>query len=208
MKSNYPVPTSNPRSRTRSERVKVRSRTVLSEQWATLERVSFDYRRADGRWQMQQREIYHRGHGAAILLYNLEKRSIVLIRQFRFPVWTLGEAGFLLEVPAGIIEQGNPEATIQRETQQETGFLIGTPQFLFRAYATPGSVTEQLYYYTAEYDTNRRSGTGGGLEDEGEDIEVLEVSMEEAIDWVGCGRIVDAKTIILLQHAQLHIFSA
>lgn len=187
-------------------RIRVKRREVLSNQWARLEDVTFDYLRSDGQWQVQRREIYHRGHGAAILLYNVENESIVLIKQFRFPAWVEDGDGFLLEVPAGIIEKDNPEETIRAETSQETGFLIGKPEFLFKAYATPGSVTEQLFYFTAPYDSNRRDGSGGGLEEEGEDIEVLEVKFSDAVEWIRTGKIIDAKTIILIQHAQLTIF--
>lgn len=184
----------------------MQSRNVLSAGWATLEEVVFDYRRNDGRWQQQQREIFHRGHGAAILLYNRNKGTIVLTRQFRFPAWTLGGDGLLYEVPAGMIEEGDAEATIRAETQQETGFLIGPPEFLFRAYASPGSMTEQLFYFAAAYDDGKRSGIGGGLEEEGEDIEVVEVELEEAVKWIASGEIMDAKSIVLIQYAQLHIF--
>ena len=189
-----------------ASRIQVKKRDVLSDQWARLEDVTFDYLRSDGQWQTQKREIYHRGHGAAILLYNVENETIVLIRQFRFPAWVEDGYGFLLEVPAGIIEKDNPEETIQAETSQETGFLIGKPEFLFKAYATPGSVTEQLFYFTAPYDSDQRAGVGGGLEEEGEDIEVLEVKLSEAVDWIRNGKIIDAKTIILIQYAQLNIF--
>lgn len=195
-----------PVDRADSERIKVRSRDLLSAQWARLESVLFDYLRSDGVWQSQRREIYHRGHGAAILLYNLQRRSIVLTRQFRYPAWTLGGDGFLLEVPAGIIEGDNPEETIRAETEQETGFVIGEPEYLFKAFATPGSVTEQLHYFAAPYDLNQRSGDGGGVEAEGEDIEVVEVSLAEAVSWIREGKIEDAKTIILIQHAQLQVF--
>jgi len=184
----------------------VHQREVLSDQWARLESVEFDYQRSDGEWQRQTREIYHRGHGAAILLYNLASNEIMLTRQFRFPAWSLGGDGFLLEVPAGIIEGDDPEQTIRAETEQETGFLIGDPEFLFKAYATPGSVTEQLHYYAAPFDIDQRSGAGGGLEEEGEDIEVVVVSLQQAAQWVIQGKIEDAKTIILIQYAQLHIF--
>ncbi len=192
--------------RTQSERIHVQNRTLLSDQWARLESVEFDYQRTDGEWQRQRREIYHRGHGAAILLYDLASNKIVLTRQFRFPAWTQGGDGFLVEAPAGIIEGDNPEQTIQAETQQETGFVIGKPQFLFKAYATPGSVTEQLHYYAAPFDYDNRSGEGGGLEEEGEDIEVVVVDLDQAADWITQGKIVDAKTIILIQYAQLHVF--
>lgn len=206
MKKISPPAESDSRSRISSERVRVHSRSVLSDEWATLEHVHFDHQRRDGCWQEQHREIYHRGHGAAILLYNRDRRSIVLTRQFRFPAWTLGGDGLLLEVPAGIIDAGDAEATIRAETEQETGFVIGPPEFLFRAYATPGSVTEQLFYFAAQYDDKRRSGEGGGLKEEGEDIEVLEVDLDQALNWVVTGEIMDAKTIILVQYAQLHIF--
>lgn len=187
-------------------RVRDVSSHVLSDQWARLEQVQFDYRRRDGQWQTQQREVYHRGHGAGILLYNLELRTIVLTRQFRYPAFSQGNNGFLLEVPAGIVENNNPAATIRSETQQETGFLIDEPRFLFKAFVSPGSVTEQLYYYSAEYQRDLRDGDGGGLADEGEDIEVLEVKLETAVEWIAEGRIVDAKTIILVQYAQLSVF--
>ncbi|MFK7855927.1 MAG: NUDIX domain-containing protein [Granulosicoccus sp.] len=195
-----------PLERADSERIKVRERSLLSNNWARLEQVSFDYLRSDGSWQAQTREIYHRGHGAAILLYNLQLGTIVLTRQFRYPAWTIGDEGFLLEVPAGIVEQDNPVATVVAETEQETGFLIGQPEFLFKAFVSPGSVTEQLFYYAAPYDKQQRSGPGGGLPEEGEDIEVLEVSLQQAVDWIAEGKIVDAKTIILIQHAQIHVF--
>ena len=182
------------------------TRKLLSDSWARLEQVNFDYKRSDGSWQHQQREIYHRGHGAAVLLYNLGLGQMILTRQLRFPAWDCGDEGFLLEVPAGIIESENPEQTIRKETEEETGFIIEQPRFLFRAFASPGSVTEQLYYYCAEYASDRRVGHGGGLAEEGEDIEVLEVDIEQAVHWIDQGLIVDAKTIILIQYAQLHIF--
>lgn len=190
-----------------SERVRVIERTQLSDRWARLEQVRFDYRRSDGIWQEQQREIYHRGHGAAVLLYNLALGKLVLTRQFRFPTWDCDDDGFMLEVPAGIIESNNPEETIRKETEEETGFIIDKPRFLFRAYASPGSITEQLHYFCASYEPSMRSGQGGGLAEEGEDIEVLEVSLMQAVAWIEQGRIIDAKTIMLIQYAQLHVFT-
>lgn len=199
--------TTNSGDSTKTDRINVKHSELLSNQWAKLEDVEFDYLRSNGVWQTQRREIYHRGHGAAILLYNLDTQSIVLTKQFRFPAWVIDGDGFLLEVPAGIIEADNPYATIREETEQETGFLIGNPTLLFKAFASPGSVTEQLYYFTAPYDNARRSGIGGGLEEEGEDIEVLEIDFAQAVELIRRGKIVDAKTIILIQYAQLHIFS-
>lgn len=199
--------TVNQKDVVQTDRINVKGRVLLSDHWAKLEDVEFDYLRSNGAWQTQRREIYHRGHGAAILLYNLSRQSIVLTKQFRFPAWAIDGDGFLLEVPAGVIEGDDPYATILEETEQETGFLIGAPSLLFKAYASPGSVTEQLYYFTAPYDPASRSGIGGGLEEEGEDIEVVEMKFEDAVESIREGKIVDAKTIILIQHAQLHIFN-
>lgn len=193
--------------RTQSPRIRVNTRTPLSDGWAYLEKVVFDYHRSDGDWQTQQREIYHRGHGAAVLLYNLDTSTIVLTRQFRFPAWDEGDEGFLIEVPAGIVEHNNPEETVRAETEEETGFVIDKPTFLFRAYASPGSITEQLHYFSAPYHLHDRKNQGGGNPGEGEDIEVLEVDIDEAIAWIQQGKIVDAKSIILIQYAQLNIFS-
>lgn len=193
-------------SRSESERIKVLDRQVLSHEWARLERVTFNYLRSEDTWQCQTREIYHRGHGSAVLLFNLSQRTVVLTRQFRFPAWEMGGDGFLLEVPAGIIESDNPAATIVKEVAEETGFIIDRPKFLFKAYATPGSVTEQLHYFCAPYEPSNRIGKGGGMAQEGEDIEVLEVDIDEAVSWISDGIIIDAKTIILLQHAMLSCF--
>ncbi|MBX2882607.1 MAG: NUDIX domain-containing protein [Granulosicoccus sp.] len=191
-----------------TERIRVLRRQLLSDEWARLEQVKFDYLRSDGTWQTQQREIYHRGHGAAILLYNLNLSTIVLTRQFRFPAWEIDGQGFLLEVPAGIIEGQNAMETACLEAEQETGFVVRNAQFLYQAFATPGSVTEQLSYFAAAYDPENRTGEGGGVHDEGEDIEVLEVPVEKALRWVADGTIRDAKTIILLQYAQINIFNS
>lgn len=190
-----------------SDRIIISSRKTLSRQWTHLESVDLKYKRRDGQWQSQRREIYHRDHGAAVLLYNIALRTIVLIRQFRFPVWDSEEEGFIIEVPAGLVETGDPEATIRNEVLEETGFIIDKPQLLFRAYSTPGAVTEQVHYFCASYSADQRIGTGGGAPDEGEDIEVLEVSFEKAADWMSSGKIIDAKTIMLIQYAQMHIFN-
>lgn len=192
-------------------------RATLSSAWATLTRVDFEYRRHDGRLDPQRREVYHRGHGAAVLLYHRERRSVLLVRQFRLPAWEIesehgayhvpsashADAGFMLEVPAGILEHDSPAATVIAEAREEAGVDIGEPRFLFAAYASPGSVTERLHYFEAPFTDATRSGSGGGLASEGEDIEVIELPIESAWQRVADGEIRDAKTIVLLQHALL-----
>jgi len=188
------------------DRIKLINSRLLSSEWARLEAVEFDYKRGDGEWQRQQREIYHRGHGAAILLYNLEQATVILTRQFRYPAFAVDGDGFLLEVPAGVIEGDDPLKTVLQEASEETGFDIGHATFLFKAYVSPGSATEQLHYYAAPYTPEQRSGLGGGLESEGEDIEVLEVRFEDVRQWIADGKITDGKTLILMQYAELHVF--
>jgi len=207
-------------------RVRITERRLLSAAWARLEGLSLRYRRQDGRLDDQQREVYHRGHGAAILLYHPGRRTVLLVRQFRIAAWeveapqgayhaghighvgrdrrgTDAEPGFLLEVPAGMIERASGAATIAAEAREEAGVDIGEPHFLFAAYASPGSVTERLQYFSAPYADVQRTGDGGGLASEGEDIEVVELSVDEAWSRVQSGAIRDAKTILLLQHALL-----
>ena len=188
-------------------RVLTRTRTVLSDAWSRLESVELDYRDRHGTWQRQVREVYHRGHGAAILLHDVERRRVVLVRQFRYPAHAAEGRGFLFEVPAGMLENEDPAATVVAETEQETGYRIGTPEFLFAAYVSPGSVTERIHYFAAPYEPHSRVGPGGGLAEEGEDIEVVEIDIDEALGWIRTGRIEDAKTITLLQHAALHVFA-
>lgn len=198
-------------------RVNITARETLSEAWARLERVTFDYRRGDGRTERQVREIYHRGHGAAILLHDAARDTVILVRQFRLPVLevergALGPAeppvpdaapGFLLEVPAGVLDGQSAATRVRAEVEEETGFRVGEPRFLFAAYVSPGSVTELIHYFTAPYSSADRVGAGGGLEGEGEDIEVVELGLGDALERVADGRIRDAKTIVLLQHAAL-----
>ena len=189
------------------DRIKHVGTRVRSSEWARLEAVEFDYLRHDGQWQRQKREIYHRGHGAALLLYNLEQATVILTRQFRYPAFEVDGDGFLLEVPAGVIEGDDPLATVLQEAEEETGFHIGDATFLFKAYVSPGSVTEQLHYYAAPYRAEQRIGAGGGLESEGEDIEVMEVRFDEVRQWIADGNITDGKTLLLMQYAALHVFS-
>jgi len=190
-----------------TDRVKILDTTILSDAWARLSKTSFKYLRSNGQWQYQEREIYNRGDGAAILLYNLEQRTVILIKQFRLPVYLDDGNGFLIEVPAGVLEQNDPEQTVRSETEQETGYRVSEISPLFSAYVSPGSITERIHYYHASYTPEQRVGEGGGLDGEGEDIEVMEVAFDEAFAWITTGQIQDSKTVLLLQYAALHLFN-
>ncbi|WP_368768033.1 NUDIX domain-containing protein [Klebsiella michiganensis] len=178
--------------------------TLLSDNWYTLKKYTFELLRRDGRWQEQSREAYDRGNGAVILLYNREKQTVVLVRQFRFPVWINGHDGFLIEAAAGLLDNASPEERIVAEAEEETGFRVTRIERVFTAYMSPGSVTEKLYFFIAEYSADDRRSDGGGLATEGEDIEVLEWPLEKALQAIREGEIVDAKTIMLLQHLALN----
>lgn len=179
--------------------------TLLSDNWYTLKKYTFELLRRDGRWQEQSREAYDRGNGAVILLYNRAKQTVVLIRQFRFPVWINGHDGLLIEAAAGLLDNASPEERIIAEAEEETGFRVTRIEPVFTAYMSPGSVTEKLYFFIAEYTADDRCGEGGGLAAEGEDIEVLEWPLTQALQAIRDGIIVDAKTIMLLQHLALNV---
>lgn len=187
------------------ERVRIQGVQTLSHDWYLLQKTTFDYLRHDGQWQTQTRETYDRGDGATILLYNKTKRTVILIRQFRFPTYRDGHDGFLIESAAGLLEEASAEQRIRAEVEEETGYRVGQVQKIFQAFMSPGSVTERLHFFVAEYDPASRVGDGGGLAHEGEDIEVLELPLAQAMRMVADGRICDGKTIMLLQHAQLQL---
>lgn len=176
---------------------------LLSDNWYILKKYTFELQRSDGTWQTQSREAYDRGNGAAILLYNKAKGTVVLTRQFRLPVYINGHDGLLIEAAAGLLDDASPEARIIAEAEEETGFHVTAVEKVFEAYMSPGSVTEKLYFFIAEYTDEDRSGTGGGLADEGEDIQVLEWPFEKALAAIRSGEIQDAKTIMLIQHLAL-----
>ncbi|MBR0758622.1 GDP-mannose pyrophosphatase [Bradyrhizobium jicamae] len=189
-----------------SDRVRVKETRVLSKARYLLTSTTFDYRRANGEWQTQVRETYDRGNGAALLPYNLKTRTVVLTRQFRYPAFANGYDDLLIETAAGMLDDAAPEERICAEAEEEIGYRLTHVQKVFEAFMTPGAVTEKLHFFVAEYDASMRIGDGGGLADEGEDIEVLELSIDEALAMIADGRIVDAKTIMLLQYAALHLF--
>ncbi len=178
---------------------------LLSDNWYSLTKVTFEYLREDGVWETQVREAYDRGNGAVILLYNIEKQTVVLTRQFRMPTYLNGnEDGMMIEACAGILEKGNAEETIKMEVEEETGYRIDQVQKVFESYMSPGSVTEILYFFIGAYEDTMKIGEGGGAEDETENIEVLEMTFNEALERVNKGEIRDAKTIMLLQWAKLN----
>jgi GDP-mannose pyrophosphatase NudK len=177
---------------------------VLSNNWYTLRKVTFDFLQKDGSWQTQSREAYDRGNGAAILLYNNDTKSVILTQQFRMPSYLNGnETGVLIEACAGLLDADNPEDCIKKETQEETGYLIKDLEKVFEVYMSPGSVTEILYFFVAKYDKNQKITEGGGVEGE-EEIDVLELDFNKALNMIKTGDIKDAKTIMLLQHAQIN----
>jgi len=191
-----------------NERVRIRNVEVLSDDWYLLKKTTFDYRRADGVWQTLNRETYDRGNGATILLYHRAKRTVILIRQFRFPTYRDGHDGFLVETPAGLLDNASPEQRIREEVEEETGYRVGEVRKVFEVFMSPGSVTEKLHFFVGEYASDERAGEGGGNIAEGEDIEVMEVPIQQALLMIAEGEIADGKTIMLLQYAQLHLFSA
>ncbi|GAB4512159.1 MAG: GDP-mannose pyrophosphatase NudK [Anaerolineae bacterium] len=186
------------------DRVRIQTVEVLSDDWYVLKKTTFDYQRRDGTWQTMSRETYDRGNGATILLYNREKKTVVLTRQFRFPAFVNGHSGFLIETPAGLLDQDDPETSIKRETEEETGYQVTNVRKVFESFMSPGSVTEKLFFFVAEYTSESKVNSGGGLEDDGEDIEVLEIPLEQALRMIEAGEIVDGKTIMLLYYAAHH----
>lgn len=186
-------------------RIRNIKKQLLSDNWYTLNKYTFEYQKYDGSWETQHREAYDRGNGAVILLYNKKKENVILTKQFRMPTYVNGnEDGMMIEACAGILEKGNAEETIKMEVEEETGYHIEKVQKVFESYMSPGSVTEILYFFIGEYEPKMKVGEGGGAEDETENIEVLEMPFDEAVEMVASGEIQDAKTIMLIQWAQLN----
>ncbi|WP_330213100.1 GDP-mannose pyrophosphatase NudK [Pseudomonas sp. Z18(2022)] len=185
--------------------VRIHTEELLSDNWYVLKKYTFDLRRRDGSWQSQTREIYDRGNGATILLYNREQRTVLLIRQFRMPTFVNGYHGYLIESAAGLLDNASPEERIRLEAEEETGYRVGHVEKIYSAFMSPGSVTERIHFFIGEYQPGDRVSDGGGLEEEGEDIEVLELGFEAALSMVQRGEIVDGKTIMLLQYLELRM---
>jgi GDP-mannose pyrophosphatase NudK len=178
---------------------------VLSDNWYTLRKVTFRIQKRDGSWETQSREAYDRGNGATILLYDRSRGMVLLTRQFRLPTYVNGnDSGMLIEACAGLLDKDNAEQCILREVREETGYEVRGVRKILEAYMSPGSVTEILHFFIAEYSPAQRADAGGGVEEE--DIEVLEMPFTEALSKIASGEIKDAKTIMLLQHAALHVF--
>ncbi|WP_059389313.1 NUDIX domain-containing protein [Arthrobacter sp. Hiyo1] len=189
----------------RNPAVVVRDVEVTSDGWHVLRRTTFDYRRRDGRWVTEQRESYDRGNGATILLYDAGRGTVLLTRQFRFPAYVNDHPdGMLIEAAAGLLDDDDPETAIRREASEELGVDVGTLRHVFDAYMSPGSVTERLHFYVAPYTPADQTGPGGGVAAEGEDIETIEIAFSDALAMIDDGRIVDGKSIMLLQWAALN----
>lgn len=186
-------------------RVKLVNEEVLSDNWYTLRKYTFDYQGNNGKWERQSREAYDRGNGATILLYNIEKQTVILTNQFRLPTYTNGNpSGMLIEACAGLLDKDNPEDCIIRETEEETGYKLSSVRKIFEAYMSPGSVTEILYFFVGEYSEEMKVSEGGGADGEQENIEVMEIPFAAAVSMISRGEIKDAKTIMLIQYAQIN----
>jgi GDP-mannose pyrophosphatase NudK len=186
------------------DQVKILKTEVLSDNWYTLRKITYEYLNGGTR-EVQSREAYDRGNGAVILLYNTLQKTVILTRQFRLPTYLNGNpSGMLIEACAGLLDKDNPEDCIRRETEEETGYRIGEVKKVFEAYMSPGSVTEILYFFVAEYSASMKVNEGGGVEHEQENIEVLELDFTQAMEMVSNGEIKDAKTIMLIQYLRLH----
>jgi len=192
---------------TLANRIRIQEVKTLSDDWYILKKTTFDYRRRDGVWQTLSRETYDRGNGAAILLYDPDRRTVILTRQFRFPAYVSGWPDLLIEVPAGLLDNASPEERIRAETEEETGYRVREVRKVFEAFMSPGSVTETLFCFIGRYTSSDRITDGGGNMAEGEDIEVFELPIDEALGMIRNGTIRDGKTIMLLQHAALAVFT-
>ena len=193
----------------KNPKIEITETKVLSDNWYTLRKITYNYQKKNGSWETQSREVYDRGNGATILLYNKNTKTVILTRQLRLPTYVNGnQTGMLIEACAGLLDKDNAEECIRRETEEETGYKISAVQKLFEVYMSPGSVTEIVHFFAAEYTKDMKVNEGGGVADEQENIEVLELDFDKAYAMVASGEIKDAKTIMLLQYAKInHLLS-
>jgi len=193
------------KKRKMNERIKIKKTELLSNNWYTLNKVTYDYQKKNGEWETHSREAYDRGNEATILLFNKQEKTVILTRQFRLPTYVNGnKSGMLIESCAGLLDKDNAEDCIRKETEEETGYKVSKVKKIFESYMSPGSVTEILYFFVAEYNKDMQVSEGGGLEEEQENIEVLELEFEQAFKMIYTGEIKDGKTIMLLQYAKIH----
>lgn len=186
-------------------KIKITKNEILSDNWYTLRKITYEYQKKEGDWETQYREAYDRGNGATILLYNKQNQTVILTRQLRIPTYLNGnETGMMIEACAGLLDTDNAEDCIKRETEEETGYQINEVRKIFEVYMSPGSVTEIIHFFVGEYSKEMKVNEGGGLEEEQENIEVLELPFEKAMQMITTGEIKDAKTIMLLQYAKIN----
>ncbi len=189
----------------KDDKIRNLSVEILSDNWYTLNKLTFEYLTKKGAWQTQQREAYDRGNGATILLYNKQQKTVILTRQFRAPTYINGnESGMLIEACAGLLDKDNPEDCIKKEALEETGYKVSNITKIFESYMSPGSVTEIIHFFIAEYAQEMKVSQGGGLDHEQEEIEILEFNINDALKMIETGEIKDGKTIMLLQYLRLH----
>jgi nudix-type nucleoside diphosphatase (YffH/AdpP family) len=184
------------------KKVRIVGEKILSDDYYPLKKVTYEQLRSDGSWQEQQREVYDAASGAAVMLYNRERRSVVLTRQFRLGARLNGSDGFLLEATAGVLDGAEPEDRAKAEAREETGYDIERLEPVMTLYPSPGSITERIHLFAAEYDPAKRCGKGGGKPEEGEDIDVVELEFDDALAMIDTGEIVDTKTVLLLLHLE------
>ncbi len=188
-----------------NKQVKNIKHTLLSDNYYILNKVTFDFLMKNGEWSNHMREVYDRGDGAGILLYNTKKQTVILTKQFRMPTYLNdNNDGMLVEVAAGMLDKDNPEACIIRETEEETGYRLKSVKKVYEGYSSPGVMTEKMHFFIGEYTDDMKVSDGGGLDTEGEDIEVLEIPFQNAVNMLHNGDIVDVRTIVLLQYALIH----
>ena len=188
-------------------RIRIRDVRTLSDDWYILKKTTFDWRRAVGTWQTLSRETYDRGNGATLLPFELDRRTVLLTRQFRYPAYVNGYDGLLIETAAGLLDGESPESRIRMEVEEELGLRLHDVRKVFACFMSPGSVTERLHFFVGRYEASMRAGAGGGAQDEGEDIEVIEPTIDDALRMIEDGRICDGKTVMLLQYAALNLFA-